>query len=173
MHFALILFFIVIAPVISGCFGAVYDMVVFTLAPEFFTEYRFPQFEISGKMRPIVGAAIIGFANSWKIGIPIGIILGALSYMHRSIQKTFNYMVVSYLIAIVTAIVFATIGLVLMNNQLTQSMLLGTDKALQRTVEIIVNINNFTQAGALIGTALACSWQVYIILKKKERLGSV
>ncbi|MBC7487916.1 MAG: hypothetical protein H7282_14330, partial [Cytophagaceae bacterium] len=70
----------------------------------------------------------------------------------------------------VTAILFATIGLVLMNTQLTQSMLLGTDKALQRTVEIIVNMNNFTQAGALIGTALACAWQVYMILRKKERV---
>jgi hypothetical protein len=169
MHFALILFFIVIAPVISGCFGAVYDMLVFTMAPEFFTEYRFPQFEISGKMTPIVGAAIIGFANSWQIGIPIGIILGAMSYMHRSIQKTYKYMIISYLIAIVTAIAFATIGLVLMKNQLSQNMLIGTDKALQRTVEIIVNMNNFTQAGALIGTALACSWQLYLILKRKER----
>ncbi len=170
MHFALILFFIVIAPVISGCFGAVYDMIVFTLAPEFFTEYRFPQFEISNNMRPIVGAAIIGFANSWKIGIPIGIILGALSYMHRSIQKTYKYMIISYFIAIVTAIAFAAVGLVLMKNQLTENILIGTDKVLQRTVEIIVNMNNFTQAGALIGTALACSWQLYMILRKKERV---
>jgi hypothetical protein len=173
MHFTLILFFIVIAPLISGCFGAVYDMIVFTLAPEFFTEYRFPQFEISGKMTPIVGAAIIGFANSWKIGIPIGIILGAMSYMHRSIQKTYKYMIISYLIAIVTAIAFATIGLVLMKNQLTENVLIGADKALQRTVEIIVNMNNFTQAGALIGTALACSWQLYMILRKKERIAGV
>ena len=173
MHFALILFFIVIAPVISGCFGAIYDMVVFTLAPEFFTAYRFPQFEISGKMSPIVGAAIIGFSNSWQIGIPIGIILSAISYMHRSIQKTYNYMIISYLIAIVTAILFATIGLVLMKSQLSQNVFIGTDKALQRTVEIIVNINNFTQAGALIGTALACSWQVYMLLKKKERIANV
>jgi len=170
MHFALILFFIVIAPVISGCFGAVYDMIVFTLAPEFFTEYRFPQFEISHNMRPIVGAAIIGFANSWKIGIPIGIILGALSYMHRSIQKTYKYMIISYFIAIVTAIAFAAVGLILMKNQLTENILIGTDKVLQRTVEIIVNMNNFTQAGALIGTALACSWQLYMILRKKERV---
>ena len=169
MHFALILFFIVIAPVISGCFGAIYDMLVFTLAPEFFTEYRFPQFEISGKMTPIVGAAIIGFSKSWQIGIPIGIILGAMSYMHRSIQKTYKYMIISYAIAIGTAIAFATIGLVLMKNQLSQNMFIGTDKALQRTVEIIVNMNNFTQAGALIGTALACSWQLYMILRKKER----
>jgi hypothetical protein len=173
MHFALILFFIVIAPVISGCFGAVYDMIVFTLAPDFFTEYRFPQFEISGKMTPIVGAAIIGFSNSWHIGIPIGIILGAMSYMHRSIQKTYKYMITSYLIAIVTAIIFATIGLVLMKNQLSNNIFIGTDKALQRTVEIIVNMNNFTQAGALIGTALACSWQLYMILRKKERIAGV
>lgn len=168
MHFALILFFILAAPVISGCFGAIYDMLVFTLAPEFFTEYRFPQFEISGKMTPIVGAAIIGFANSWHIGIPIGIILGCLSYMHRSIQKTYRYMVVSYVIAIVTAIVFATIGLILMKGQLSENVFIG-DQALKRTVEIIVNMNNFTQAGALIGTALACSWQIYMILKKKEQ----
>lgn len=173
MHFALILFFILVAPVISGCFGAVYDMIVFTLAPEFFTEYRFPQYEISGKMTPIVGAAIIGFSNAWGIGIPIGIILGALSYMHRSIQKTYRYMIISYLIAIVTAIVFATIGLVLMKGQLSESLILGADQTLKRTVGIIVNMNNFTQAGALIGTALACSWQVYLILRKKERIANV
>ncbi|MDB5272893.1 MAG: hypothetical protein JWO58_1260 [Chitinophagaceae bacterium] len=169
MHFALLLFFIVIAPVISGCFGAVYDMIVYTLSPEFFTEYRFPQFDISQKMRPIVGAAIIGFSNSWAIGIPIGIILATMSYMHRSIHKTFKYMIISYVIAIVTSIVFTSIGLMLMKDQLSHNMYIGTDKALQRTVEIIVDMNNFTQAGALIGTALACAWQLYMILKKKER----
>jgi hypothetical protein len=169
MHFALLLFFIVIAPVISGCFGAIYDMIVFTLAPEFFTEYRFPQFDISHKMRPVVGAAIIGFANSWAIGIPIGIILSSMSYLHKSIHKTFNYMIISYGIAIATAIIFTTIGLVLMQNQLSQNIYLGTDKALQRTVEIIVNMNNFTQAGALIGTALACAWQLYMLLKRKAQ----
>jgi hypothetical protein len=31
-----------------------------------------------------------------------------------------------------------------------------------------VNTNNFTQAGGLIGTALACAWQLYMILRKKE-----
>jgi hypothetical protein len=173
MHFALILFFIVIAPIISGCFGAIYDMIIFTMAPEFFTEYRFPDYEISHKMKPIVGAAIIGFSNSWGIGIPIGIILGSIAYMHRSIQKTYRYMIISYSIAIVTAIVFATVGLIMIKDQLTENVYIGTDKALQSTVEIIVNMNNYTKAGALIGTALACSWQVYMILKKKERTADI
>lgn len=173
MHFALILFFILIAPGIAGCFGAVYDMIVYSLAPEFFTDYRFQQFEITGKLNPIIGAAIIGFSNSWYIGIPIGIILSALSYIHRSIQKTFRYMVISYLIVIATAVLFATIGLLLMNNQLNDVVYIGTDRTVKQTVEIIVNMNNFAQAGAFIGTALACAWQLYRNIKRKKEQAEI
>jgi|GEM_PF-5404438 len=173
MHIALILFFIVLAPVISGCYGALYDMVLFTFAPEFFTEYRFPQYDISDKMTPIVGAAIIGFANSWKVGIPVGIILGALSYMHKSINKTFKYMIISYGIVILSTVTASTIALLLMRNQLSENIFIGTDRALQSTVEIIINMNNFAYSGALIGTACACAWQLYIILKKNINQNTV
>ncbi len=169
MHLALILFFIVLAPVISGFYGAIYDMVLFTFAPEFFTEYRFPLYDISDKMTPIVGAGIIGFTNSWKVGIPVGILLGSLCYMHRSIQKTFRYMIVSYSIVIASAITASAIALVLMRNQLSQNVYIGTNKSLETTVGIIINMNNFAYSGALIGTALACAWQLYMILVKNKK----
>jgi hypothetical protein len=168
MHIALILFFIMVAPLISGAYGAVYDMIVFTFAPEFFTDYRFAQFELSGKMSPIIGAGIIGFANSWKVGIPVGIVLGGLCYMHKDIQKTFRYMMISYGIVILTTITASTFALLLMRNQLSENVYIGTDQGLQRTVEIIINMNNFAYTGALIGTACACAWQVFIILKKNQ-----
>lgn len=167
MHIALVLFFIVLAPVISGSYGAVYDMIVFTFAPEFFTEYRFPQYDISDHMNPIIGAAIIGFANSWKVGIPVGVVLGALSYMHRNIQKTFRYMLWSYGIVIFSALTASSIALVLMQNQLSENVYIGEDK-LKSTVEIIINMNNFAYSGALIGTVIACAWQLYIIIKKNQ-----
>ncbi len=168
MHIALVLFFVVLAPVISGVYGAIYDMIVFTFAPEFFTEYRFPQYDISDHMNPIIGAAIIGFANSWKVGIPVGMVLGGLSYMHRNIQKTFRYMIWSYVIVIISALTASSIALVLMRNQLSENVFIGTDKALQATVEIIINMNNFAYSGALIGTVIACAWQLYIIIKKSQ-----
>lgn len=169
MHFAVILFFILLAPVLSGAYGAIYDMIVFTFAPDFFTEYRFAQFELSGKMTPIIGAGIIGFTNSWKVGIPVGIILGGLCYMHKDIQKTFRYMMVSYGIVILTTIIASTFALLLMRNQLSENIYLGTDQGLKETVEIIINMNNFAYSGALIGTACACVWQVSIILRKTEK----
>jgi hypothetical protein len=169
MHLALVLFFIVLAPVIAGVYGAIYDMIVFTFAPEFFTVYRFPSYDISEHMNPIIGAAIIGFANAWKVGIPVGIVLGALSYMHRNIQKTFRYMMWSYTIVVVSAVVASSIALVSMRNQLSENVYIGTDEKLKSTVEIIMNMNNFAYSGALIGTVIACAWQLFIIIKKNQR----
>ena len=163
MHLLLIVFFVVIAPVIAGAYGAVYDMIVYTFAPDFFIDYRFQQFEIGEKITPIVGAAIIGFSNSWKVGIPIGLILGSLTYLHKNIQKTFRYMIISYSIIIATSLIYSGFALFAMQDQLNGSVYSGASSHLNHTVKVILNMNNYAYTGSLIGTILAIVFHLVMI----------
>ncbi len=63
------------AMVLSGIFGIVHDQISYTVSPEYFTLFKFPQFGIPEDTSPRLGAVFVGFLASWWMGIPIGFVL--------------------------------------------------------------------------------------------------
>lgn len=72
---ALIPVLFAIACLFAGIYGAVHNQISYTVAPEYFTQFKFHQFHIDENMPERVGAAIVGWNAAWWMGIVIGIVL--------------------------------------------------------------------------------------------------
>ena len=90
---AVLLIALLSIPSVAGLYGALHDQLSFTIAPEYFTRFKYDQFGFEpqwfGGHRPTV--AVIGFLATWWVGALIGLFLGgtALIQPHaRSMRKT-------------------------------------------------------------------------------------
>lgn len=66
------------AVLLAALFGALHNQLSYTVAPEYFTKFKFPQFGIAAPS-PRLGASLVGVLASWWMGIPIGLALGVTS----------------------------------------------------------------------------------------------
>lgn len=73
LFLALVLF--VFACLLAGGYGALHNQISYTVSPEYFTKFKFHQFQINEVIGERLGAAIVGWSASWWMGIFIGIIL--------------------------------------------------------------------------------------------------
>lgn len=58
---------------IAGLYGALHNQISYTVAPEYFHAFKFPQFGIPPGLHNRLGAAIVGWHASWWMGAIIGV----------------------------------------------------------------------------------------------------
>lgn len=81
----LLLGYLVLALPVAGLFGALHDQISYTVAPEYFTRFKFIQFAMEGPGLPWrLRVAEIGFLASWWMGVPIGLLAGAAGFVQRT-----------------------------------------------------------------------------------------
>ncbi|GAB3833214.1 hypothetical protein [Hymenobacter jeollabukensis] len=80
---ATFLLLLVVCPLLAGLYGAVNDQLTYTLAPEYFTKFKYQQFGLEpawfGGARPTV--AIIGFLATWWMGLLVGFVFSLLALL--------------------------------------------------------------------------------------------
>jgi hypothetical protein len=57
----------------AGLYGAVHDQVSYTVSPDYYRAYKFPQFGIPPELHDRLGAALVGWDASWWMGLFIGL----------------------------------------------------------------------------------------------------
>jgi hypothetical protein len=110
---------ILIGPIIGGVYGIIHDQLTFTISPEYYTKFKFYQFEIlddgmkAGTLpNQRAAVAMVGFLASWWMGIPIGIILGLVGFLHHDSKRMFTVTLKAFLVTIVVAFITGIIGLI-------------------------------------------------------------
>ncbi|MDF3059619.1 MAG: hypothetical protein K0R17_3834 [Rariglobus sp.] len=107
------LLLLLIALPIAGAFGVVHDQISYSVSPEYFTRFKFIQFDLLDSPQPArVRAAIVGFLASWWMGVPIGLLITPLALMHRNGSAVFRAGVASFGIVTICTLLFALSGLV-------------------------------------------------------------
>ena len=82
--FAVYLLVVALAIIVAGLYGMIHNQISYTVAPEYFTKFKFRQFGLTDIPLPNrVRASIVGFLASWWMGIPIGLLVGAAGFIHR------------------------------------------------------------------------------------------
>ena len=66
---------------ISGLYGAVHNQISYTVSPEYFHAYKFVQFDIPADLHNRVGASLVGWRASWRMGMCIGLPLLAVGLL--------------------------------------------------------------------------------------------
>lgn len=66
----MVLGLIVVGSVIAGAYGIVHDQVTYSLAPEYFTKFKFLQFQLTEVAAPErLRAAVVGCLATWWVGL--------------------------------------------------------------------------------------------------------
>ncbi len=105
--------FVIVALVVAGLFGVIYDQIRYAVSSEYFTKYKFLQLGFGYAHYPDhVRAGLIGFLGSWKMGIPIGLLVGAAGFIHKSERRMMRALGWSLLVTFGFILVFGVCGLV-------------------------------------------------------------
>ena len=94
---------------LPGVYGAVHNQISYSIAPEYFTQFKFHQFRIDKDIPDRIGAAFVGWHASWWMGIVIGIVLIPIGLLIRGTANYFWSMIrVFGIVAITTLVVGLT-----------------------------------------------------------------
>jgi hypothetical protein len=109
---AVYLCFIVAVMLAAGIFGALHDQISYSVAPEYFTRFKFLQFRLLDPAIPErVRVAQIGFLASWWMGLPLGVLIGLGGFLQRTAGCMLRALAWSILLSFGFTLVFALCGL--------------------------------------------------------------
>ena len=174
---------LLITPIISGIYGVLHDQITYTISPEYFTNFKFIQFEISDYLRNSerLATSLIGFMATWWVGIPIGIILGFQGI--KSLDSNYFLKIKTKALGITffTTVIFGFIGFIfwkifrykyqdwpmniggrISNPELAEAFLQIKDIESFLAVGFI---HNFSYIGGAIGLLIAIIFQIKKIKK--------
>ena len=88
---------------VAGLYGMIHNQISYTVAPEYFTAFKFRQFRISDTLPPRLGAALVGWQASWWMGALIGAPIGmATLFLPTLTQVVSVFLRVSLLVVAIT-----------------------------------------------------------------------
>ena len=103
---------VVLAVFAAGLFGVVHNQVSYTVAPEYFTKFKFRRFGLTDAPLPErVRASMVGFLASWWMGIPIGLLVDAVGFIHRGHRRMLRVSLWALLVAVGFTLLFGLGGL--------------------------------------------------------------
>lgn len=112
-RFAVYFAFVPAAVLAAGAFGALHDQISYTVSPEYFTKFKFVQFDLLNDDIPErMRAAQVGFLASWWMGVPLGVLIGAAGFIHPDVPQMRRALLWSLVVAIAFTLLFALGGLV-------------------------------------------------------------
>ena len=152
----LILVLFILACGMAGLHGAIHNQISYSISPEYFTCYKFPQFRISETLYGRLGAAIVGWKAAWWMGLLIGLVLIPWGSVRLKDPAFFRMMLLVFSIVTVTALIvgFAALGVamfVLDENNVGEISRFGN--AIEKGVAFqqAGTMHNFSYLGGFIG----------------------
>ncbi|KAA5544338.1 hypothetical protein FYK55_08285 [Roseiconus nitratireducens] len=151
----------VLACLIAGIYGALHNQISYSVAPEYFTAFKFQQFRIDPSLPDRVGAAIVGWNAAWWMGlvigfilIPLGLIIPGAGNYFRSMIRVFGVVAATTLIVGVVALAIAWLSIDAEHvGQITRyGNEIVDDVAFARAG----TMHNFGYLGGLIGILTGC-----------------
>jgi hypothetical protein len=99
--FLVFILLVVIAVAFAGAFGVIHDQITYTVSPEYYTKFKFQQFGLQDSPLPDrARAAIVGFLASWWMGLPIGVLVGLMGFIHHGHRRMYEVSVRSFALVV-------------------------------------------------------------------------
>jgi len=104
--------FMIVTMLAAGAFGILHDQISYTVSNEYFTRFKFPQFQLLDANIPErIRAAEVGFLASWWMGIPVGLLTGIAGFIHPTARQMRKALLLSLAVISVFTLTFALLGL--------------------------------------------------------------
>ena len=166
---------IVVACLVAGMYGSVHNQVSYTVSPEYFTQFKFHQFNIVDKYPDRIGAAIVGFLAAWWMGILISLFLVPIGMVAKGFRSYCLTVVGSFLVVAMTAMVTGMVGLIVgiatvPNDAEIQQTKFATN--IQDDVAFLWagSMHNFSYLGGAIGLIAGVVYIVFVRYRPSKRL---
>jgi hypothetical protein len=161
------IFLLFAAPALAALYGFVHDQFTYSICPEFFTKFRFLNYELPELWHPRTSAGVIGILNSWKLGIPLGIVLTLAGYFHKEVTSTLKHTLITYAFVFMFVAIMAFVG-----YSVDISTLALTTNYPEGLVDIVnylrvLNMNNYATTGAMLGMVLGVVYHIVVIKRNK------
>ncbi len=163
---------IFISILLAGLYGILHDQVTYSIAPEYFTKFKYDQFGFEpqwfGGDRQTV--AVIGFLATWWAGLLIGLVLGLTSLIFKDHQTMRKGLLKAIIVTFCFAVATGVFGYFYGKFVLIKS---GVDWWLPNNLEdrnafiIVSSIHNFSYLGGLLGILAGIFYLVR--LNKQQR----
>lgn len=172
--FGLMIVLFCIACVFAGLYGVLHNQISYTVSEEYFTKYKFYQFQIYA-VPPRIGAAIVGWKAAWWMGIVIGIVLIPVGLFIQGNQNYFWSMIRVFAIVTVTTFTFGLVALALAYLSIDPDSV----KQFTRYNTEIVNdvafaragtMHNFSYLGGLVGIIVGSVYINRICWKQRQHM---
>jgi len=158
---------------VAGLYGALHNQISFTVAPEYFTVFKFQQFGITTSM-PRLGAAIVGFRASWWMGACIGLPVVGLGFIQPTLRLQVIRTLQAYGVCAATALLvgLGALGLAILTvdgssiPQRFMDMGVTDPRAFMRAG----TMHNFSYLGGFIGIVTGAAFQLINALRSRRRL---
>lgn len=157
---------VVIACLFAGFYGILHDQVSYTVSPDYFQHLKFEQFRINTGLHPRVGAAQVGWAATWWMGLLVGPLLVLLSLLSPGFGHYVGTAVRGFCVAIGVAAICGLLGLIIALVLPMEGILAGyTPPEGVQDREAFMEIgtmHNASYLGGLIGLVIA---GVYVVMR--------
>src|SRR5262245_12384427 len=101
------LLIVVVSVLVAGLYGTLHNQVSYTVSQEYFTKFKFEQFGLADAPFPErIRASLVGLLASWWMGIPIGLLVGALGFIHRGHRRMLEVSLWSILVTVGFTLLF-------------------------------------------------------------------
>src|SRR5437868_10700793 len=98
--------------VLAGFYGVIHNQISYTVSPEYFTKFKFKQFDLTDTPLPErARASIVGFLASWWMGVPIGLFLVVAGFIHCGHRRMLRISLWSLLVVVAFTLLFGLSGL--------------------------------------------------------------
>jgi hypothetical protein len=170
---AVFLALLCVAVALASLYGILHNQISYTVAPEYFTKFKFRQFGFVETPLPArVRASLIGFMASWWMGIPIGVLVGLAGLLHRSPSQMWRVTLRSMLIAVAFTLLFGLCGLLYgyiqttdVNMEQYRAWFIPDDVTDLRRFLCAGYMHNSSYLGGVL--AIPVAWAFHVIMRVK------
>ncbi|MEM6468772.1 MAG: hypothetical protein AAF802_04330 [Planctomycetota bacterium] len=147
---------------LAGCYGMLHDQLSYTVGPEYFTKFKFPQFRVAHGTPPRLGAALVGWQATWWMGLAMGALLIFAGMLTRTNRQFVVVVLKSYLVALGTTLVVSLASLAmafLLIHEAPRNPLEIQGRLIDDPVRFyrVAMMHNFSYLGGMIGTIAGLS----------------
>jgi len=158
------------ALLLASGYGILHDQLTYTLSEEYYTKFKFIQFQIieEGNTQVVhnsrLWVAVVSFLATWWIGIPIGLFLGAIGFIQKNERAMLAITSKAYLITLGIAIVTGLAGLIYGKFYLSKTAAIGwlSENIIDKENFLSVGaMHTFSYIGGFIGLLIGISYSVW------------
>jgi len=176
LKLAVLVGLILAAPVLAGAYGAIHNQVSYTVAPEYFTRFKFAQFHINPVLSDRLGAALVGWWASWWMGVPIGMILAPVGLFHRTPRRMLAESLRAYGVVVAVTLVVGLSALLVVSVAFEDRELVASygrmapEGVVHRAAFVRAGImHDFAYLGGAVGLLVGLGFAVVRVVRLRNR----